>query len=244
MDVEQWDALRELGLTDNEVNVYLALLQTGSTTAGPLVQKTHLHRSRVYASLERLVEKGICASMLKGTRHYYEALPPRSLLDVVDEKRRKIESLIPALSALSGENTLKAGMYEGIRGFKAVREKLIASMKPGETWIIQGAPTVANERLEAWLWDFHVRRMKRGIRAKILYNADARKFGKRREKLEKTEVRYMKETFVTPSWVELYTDAILIGVLSEGMVSFVVQDRKVRDSFAAYFDILWKNASK
>ena len=98
--IEQWDTLKELGLTDNEVAVFLALLETGPATAGPLVPKCRLHRSRIYAALERLVDKGLVSVIRKGRRHLHEALPPENLIAVLEERNKRFADLIPALSAM------------------------------------------------------------------------------------------------------------------------------------------------
>jgi len=50
--------LETIGLTRNEVKVYLSLLSIGFTTTGILIKKTGLHGSKVYDALERLSQKG------------------------------------------------------------------------------------------------------------------------------------------------------------------------------------------
>ncbi|MBI2445193.1 helix-turn-helix domain-containing protein [Candidatus Micrarchaeota archaeon] len=244
MDRGQWDALRGLGLTENETAAYVGLLESGPTTAGPLAGKTGLHRSRAYAALERLLEKGLVSTIVRNARHYYQALPPETLLDVVEEKRRRIEAVVPALNAIRPQEPMHAGMHEGIHAFRLLREKILADMAPGDVMRVQGAPAAANERMEAFLLDFHHRREAKGCALQIIYNADARPYGKKREKLRLSQVRYMRNPVATASWIEIYRDTVLINVIGSTLACFVVQDPKVRDSFAAYFDELWKNAKK
>ena len=54
-------ALQNIGLTKNEITVYLTLLELGTTTTGPLTYKSGLHNSRVYESLNKLIEKGLAS---------------------------------------------------------------------------------------------------------------------------------------------------------------------------------------
>ncbi len=244
LDANHRDALRELGLTENEVAAYIGLLETGPTTAGVLAKKTGLHRSRAYAALERLLEKGLASTLVRNNRRYYQPMPPDALLDVLEQKRRKIALLVPTLAALQPETTMQAGMHEGMRAYRLLREQILADMKAGDVMKVQGAPAAANKRMEAFLLDFHRRREKKGCRLEILYNADARAFGRKREKLTLSEVRYMREPTVTASWIEIYRDTVFIVVNGIRMVTFVVKDQKVRDSFATYFEALWKTAQK
>ncbi len=53
------ETLESLGLSEAEARVYLALLETGSTLAGPIIKKTGLHRGTTYQILQRLKEKGL-----------------------------------------------------------------------------------------------------------------------------------------------------------------------------------------
>ena len=48
-------ALREAGLTKGEIKVYLALIELGSTTTGPLIEKSKVSRSIVNEILKKLI---------------------------------------------------------------------------------------------------------------------------------------------------------------------------------------------
>ena len=41
-------ALKEAGLTDGEIRTYLALLEVGSSTIGPILEKSGINRSIIY----------------------------------------------------------------------------------------------------------------------------------------------------------------------------------------------------
>ena len=51
--------LEELGLTNAEAKIYIALLELGSSQAGKITEKTGIHRRTVYDAIERLIEKGL-----------------------------------------------------------------------------------------------------------------------------------------------------------------------------------------
>ena len=65
--------LEELGLTKNESKVYLALLELGSTAAGPLIKKIGMHRAAVYDIIDLLTGKGLVSYVIKANRKYFEA---------------------------------------------------------------------------------------------------------------------------------------------------------------------------
>ena len=125
--------LKELGLTANEAKVYVALLELGSTPAGPLIKKAKMFRAAVYDLLEMLIEKGLVSYVIKANRKYYEAHDPERLLEYIesrkqelDEKREELEKILPSLrlmKKLSKEQ--EASIYEGKKGLKSIYEDIL-----------------------------------------------------------------------------------------------------------------------
>ena len=73
--------LLEAGLTEGEVKVYLALLEIGETTTGPLIKKAKVSASKCYDILERLIQKGLVSSSVKANMKYFSAADPKRILD-------------------------------------------------------------------------------------------------------------------------------------------------------------------
>src|SRR3989344_5620749 len=51
-------AMQEAGLTEGEAKVYLALMELGSSTTGPIIEKAHVAKSIIYQLLDKLIQKG------------------------------------------------------------------------------------------------------------------------------------------------------------------------------------------
>src|SRR3989344_7655569 len=85
------EILRKIGLTDNEISVYLALLEIGSSTTGEIIKKSGLHSSRVYECLEKLQAKGLVSYVIKANRKHFEATNPKRLADYLEDKQKQIE---------------------------------------------------------------------------------------------------------------------------------------------------------
>ena len=81
------ESLEEFGLTKIEAKVYLNLLRLGSTTTGPLVKKTELHRATVYDALKRLMEKGLINFIIKEKTRYFQAADPKHFLDLIQYQK-------------------------------------------------------------------------------------------------------------------------------------------------------------
>jgi len=233
--------LEEIGLTKNEIKIYLVLLEIGSTTTGKIITESQLHRSRVYDALERLIDKGLVSYVIKSNRKWFQAAPPDTILEFLDEKRKNITKILPELDLLQKFQTSEqsAGIYEGIKGYKTAREKLIKELKKGDNLLVLGAPAQANKKLEGWFLYFHEKREKSGIGMKILYNEDARKYGEIRKKWKLTQVRYLRKNVINPTWIEIFKESIAIVIISDHPLTFVIKNKDVVASFKDYFELMW-----
>ena len=129
MDVK---LLHDIGLTDGETKVYLALISLGTTKTGPLASKAGVSSSKVYKILDRLIKKGLVGHATKGKVRHYSALEPKRVLNYIDEKeqelrkkREQLQKIIPELELEQklSENKPEAVIYEGFKAIKMVYPK-------------------------------------------------------------------------------------------------------------------------
>ena len=111
-------ALEELGLSEAEAKVYLALLETGSTLAGPIIKKTALHRGTTYQILQRLIEKGLVSYVIKSGKRYFEATDPKHFKTLLKEKEESSMRSSPRLSK-SATSARKSRKSQFIQATKA-----------------------------------------------------------------------------------------------------------------------------
>jgi len=110
--------LTEAGLTEREAEVYISLVELGSSSATQIIQKSGLHRAVVYDLLERLIEKGLVSHVIKGRKKFFESTNPLKLLEIIKEKENKIKTIIPQLIELSQfKGRLDVKIYKGKEGY-------------------------------------------------------------------------------------------------------------------------------
>ncbi len=243
--------LEKIGLTKGEVKVYLALNKLGESTVGVIAKESGVSKSKIYDILERLIAKGLAGYIIKENTKSFFANSPSAILDFISKEEKEIhdakkeaEDLIPQL-IMQRSTALKkrvAEIYEGFKGIKAIREELMLSFSPGDTLLVLGAPRIANEMWEGWFREFHKNRIKRRIGMKIIYNSDARDYGKTRQKMKITEVKYLPSDLVSPNWIDVFNEAVLFVMILAEPIAFVVRDKELARSFKAYFDIMWKQS--
>ncbi|MFA6064656.1 MAG: helix-turn-helix domain-containing protein [archaeon] len=240
--------LEKIGLSKGEIKVFLALNRLGESTVGKIVSESEVSKSKVYDILEKLIRKGLAGYIVREDTKYFFVNNPHTLLDFVVEKENQIkkvksdvENLLPSLEAQRATFSASrfAEIYEGYNGLKSIRMELLESMRSGEELLVLGAPRVANEKMEGWLLDFHKVRLKKKVSMKIIYNENVHDFGSKRERMKLTQVHYMPNNISTPTWVDVFPNAVFIGIITSKPVAFVVRDKEAADSFRNYFNLLW-----
>ncbi len=244
--------LEEIGLTKTEIKLYLALLKLGESSTTAIMQESQVPASKVYEFLDKLIKKGLVSYIIKNNKKYFRAENPENLKNYLEGKKDKVDkqilqvnSLIPELNSIRSakEEEIEASVYEGLDGLKALYEKNFKVLEKGDTHYIIGAPRIGNEKLEGYLLDWHKRRIKKGVKCKYIYDSDAKEYGKVREKMPLTEVKYLSKNIVSPVWIEIFGNYVVTGHITEkGAVAFLIKDKEIAKKYLHYFEVIWKNA--
>jgi len=122
----------EFGLTEYQSRVYLALLDLGKASASQIPPMSRVPRTRIYATMSQLHEKGL-VEIVPETPLRYKAVPfSRHLRKVSEEYRQKASEIEANMDTLSKEFSIRAGgepeergRFEAIYGRRNARERLL-----------------------------------------------------------------------------------------------------------------------
>ncbi len=244
--------LEQIGLTKTEIKIYIALFKLGQTTTTNLIKESQVPASKTYEFLDKLIKKGLVSYIVKNNKKYFKVENPENLNNYLDSKKEDIDkqisqitALLPQLNNLKSEkeSEIEASVFEGLNGIKSLYEKSLNLLERGDTHYIMGAPKIGNEKLEGYLLDWHKKRIKKGIKCKYIYDQDAKPYGKVREKMPLTEVKYHSEETISPVWIEIFKDYVATGHISDkGSVVFLIKDAEIAKKYLHYFNVIWKNS--
>ncbi|MFH1592380.1 MAG: helix-turn-helix domain-containing protein [Candidatus Woesearchaeota archaeon] len=241
--------LRELGLTNNEIAIYLFLLKNKESTTGPIIKETKISNSRVYESLNSLTDEGFISYNIQKDGKHFVAADPKILLEKHEEIKKKLQEIIPQLSLLksSEKDQTTLAIYEGYEGFKTAYTKMIDDCPVGETIRITGfsSKIYEVEQLRTFLLNINLKSAKKKQKLKVLLEKSVRDtLGQDREKEKITEVKYMPEFYISPAAMDIFLDYVYISLWEEKPYVFMIKNKKIAESFKSYFDSLWKIAKK
>ena len=244
--------LKEIGLTESEIKVYLALLKLGQTTAGKIVDEAKVTRSKIYDILERLKDKGLVGYIIKESTKYFSATNPNNILRYLEEKEKKIQeekdSIKKILPELLNQQKLSqkdkdAEVYIGINRMKNAFNVLVEEFESKEPYYVFGAGKGENvEQIQIFFSQLHLKRKEKKVKSFIIFNESSRSLFEEQEKSKLVEVRYIKQS--TPTAINVYKDYTIMAILTKEPITLLIKNKETADSFREYFKLMWKIAKK
>jgi hypothetical protein len=118
--------LTDLGLSEKQAEIYLALVEIGKGTAYAIAKQAKVKRPNTYVILEELRKKGLVLKIPHDKNQVFVAKDPSELFIDQEEKIRMARKILPELLARASRKTGKAITYlfEGLDGVeKALKYK-------------------------------------------------------------------------------------------------------------------------
>ncbi|MCX6769658.1 MAG: hypothetical protein NT051_03180 [Candidatus Micrarchaeota archaeon] len=242
-------ALESIGLTKSEIKVYLALLDMGPSSTGPIVMRSRTADSKIYGVLEKLSQKGMVSSFLKEGVKRYKAASPNMILEYLQEKKRQVEEkeaavskLLPSLLMMERQvaETNEASVFTGQRGVRTAFQDIVDSLGKGGEVRIMGVYQFGEQFLRA-AQHFHKSRAAKGVKAKMLFNHGAKETAKKLQQYKPIELRFMPSDMFTPAIFLVYGNKVLIS-LGDEFTMFMIKSASAAKAFNAYFDAMWASS--
>jgi sugar-specific transcriptional regulator TrmB len=245
--MNEQEVLVELGLSESESKIYLSLLEIGPTLVGPVIRRTGLHRGTTYQILQRLREKGLVSSVIKGKKQYFSAAEPNRLLDVLNEKKEMLEQVLPSLiSRLSkSKEQQKVTVYQGIKGIRSVLDKILEDLTPKGEYYDFGVSGLFREVMGPY-WDLWQKKKKKNrIKSKVIFNESLKKENKKLLRYYHGEARFSPKEYSSITDTMIYKDSIALFIwTSKPLIAIVIKNKDNAESYKNQFRLLWKIAKK
>lgn len=244
--METEETLKEIGLEYEEIKVYLAMLEIGSSLASRIAEETKINRSHVYQLLERLISKGFVSYVIKENRKYFSAINPEKIIEIVKEREQKLKNILPNLLQLT-TFTKEKPIVEILQGKEGIKTILNDILKIKKEWLAFGSSGKGTEILSFYAEHFEKKREKLRINLKgILDSSESGiKRGKELSKRKYTQIKHVKEKYSNPCSTWIYGDRLAFIIWSkEHSFAIRIISKEITNNFKRHFDVLWKNANK
>jgi len=234
--------LHELGLNKSKADVYLAALQVGSGSTQEIASRANISRTTVHEILQPLVRLGLVSFITEGRKRIYTAEKPTKLKNLLLEKERRLDLILPDLLSLYNTSGSRPHVrfFEGIEGIKTVFEdtltvrdkKLYGILSMEDLYAIPG---------KEYMDDYVERRVAVGIKLFVI-----RSEGKEVEETwgrstkENREVHFATGNLIFPMTVYMYDGKVgIIGTQKENF-GMIIESFDLYITFKNMFDVLYQ----
>ncbi len=245
------EPLRKIGLTENEIKVYLDLLKNGSSTAYEIGKRTGIYRVHIYDKLEQLMDKGMATHIYKGAKKHFQATDPIKIRQYIEDKRRKleeqeqgVESIIPELEALSNfpKEDTHVEVFKGREGLKYFLKDIIKEKK--EVLVTGIDDKRYQEELPIFMKQYFrdIKRFK--IKERVITIKQKGVFRFEQELAPTTNYRFLEEKQFNPTNTFVYGGKVVIVSWGSPVTAVMIKNSLISETYRSHFEHLWGIADK
>lgn len=244
--------LEQLGLSEKEAKVYMALLELGEATAQDLAIKSGVNRATTYVALESLVRKTLATSLVKKKKTYFIVETPLQILDLLYKDKEEIETkigrakkLMPELEMLERltKERAKVKFYEGKEGLELIRKDIFRSGLKNFEEIFN-----INKALEWFPVSSEDHRQfyyKKRIRGRMIVVYNPKEPIPKLPMFWKEERRYLpSEKYPFNADLMFYLNKAVLISLKDNLVAVVIENEAIVQALKTLFELAWEGAEK
>jgi sugar-specific transcriptional regulator TrmB len=253
------NSLEELGLSQNEITIYLYLLSKGESLGSQIYKENLIDKSAAYKAIAQLERRGLVVSLGESRNKLYKVTEKETIVELFEKKKQEIDqsksSFLSAFSDIEkysaehyqnenvkifvGDDAIERYHYELIRGDVSVIREIAAS---------ETAHLVAGDKknLDKTMKWFIKERVSKKIAIRVMYDANAvpDEYDVSNESLYK-ECRRFAGTLTLTSMLTVFGDRVGFTTLKNGKYwALVIQDPLISALLASVYDSLWNQSNK
>lgn len=241
------NSLKQLGLTEKESAVYIALLQLGKASVSGIAEKANIKRPTTYFVIADLVKRGLVSAAGGNIKHYI-AEKPEKILNAEKRKLVLFEKALPGLNEIIKTSKQKPSIrfFSGEDGVRAVYEESL--LQPAHSEILTLGNARAVEENLVGFSDWYIqRRVKAKIKMRALVTDSPyhRKIVARDQYELRETLLIREELFTQDVEINMYNNIVaMVSFVDQEFVGILLQSKIFTDGYKQMFELLWNLAKK
>ena len=241
--------LQDIGLTENESLLYLALLQVEGYTALDISKKTKINRSTVYVTIEALSKKGLVSEITVGKKTQFKAEPPERIKSYlerrkieIEEMTNRVDDIIPQIKSITrelGERPI-VKYFEGKEGIVSANDELFANMEndAGITYLIYPKDIVEEVFTDKEREKYRTIRLSKNIKSKVIYTSAK---GDRPSDSTGDRIKIDHDKYPISCDISIYEDNVRISILGKHLSGIFIKSKDFAETLKSLFKLSFDN---
>lgn len=240
--------LLSIGMTEEEIIVYLATLQPNNETVLKISQNTDIPRTTVYLLIESLLQKHFIKEITEGKKKHYIPAPPEQIVSYATTRKQQLMEVIANLQKNIPSIRALYNFYHGkpiIQYYEGKREiqKLLVSIIEDDELCIHILSDASTELLSEEIGFFRSEIKKKMLPTReIVSDSLTEKHFMKTYANARNQVRYISEQYKTNVDYLLYAAGfIMITYKNNIPVAVCIEDKHIVEFENIRFNLLWDN---
>lgn len=239
------EALKQFGLNEKEIKLYLSALENGPSTVIDLSKKSGLKRTNLYNYIDSMVARGFIFPTISGNKKLYEAIKPENLVAIIERQKEKIAEVIPELSLYylgSGAQKPKIRFYEGKQGILQVYNEILGLPFGSEVLGYATFEGIYELFPPTMIENYIKRRVDKKIKQKLIVPSDKHSqshFLESRKEMRET-VMISKEKFDIKNEINIFGNKLVIISLGAEKLAVVIESEQIAETQRQIFNNFWE----
>lgn len=242
--------LKEYGLDENEMNIYLHLVRRKELTAYQIAKEIHIHRSNCYNILDRLVNKGFVTISTIRDKKVYSANELTNVLGKIKNKESILLSIMPEIEKIQSTEETTVNYANTKNSFAQFNTKLYEMAQKRElsfAYMISNSPnlTTKSSRIlgERLLTELKKAKSLKSVDCRAIWDIKFKNntFMQQFAKLGKN--RFLKK-LPNRATTFIYNGYIAFVFLDENDSFIEIKNKMIAEEMKSYFEYLWEIAEK
>ena len=242
-------SLAEIGLTEKESEVYLALQSLESGTAYQIAQECEVKKPTVYVILEELRRKGLVLKVPHAKKALYTANDLSEYLKAREDSLKSVRSLLPKIRSLGSRNRPQVYFFNGLKGISQAIEHKFDDMKGKTFKSFYGSLAGCSKEVVQLYDDWDKKAVDAGMSFQIITPDKERdEHYKEINKLSEThkdnvQMRFLKQ-YEYPSNISFEIGENFVRTIdAKNLQATIMDDKSTADAMRQIFDIVWEKGA-
>ncbi len=239
------------GLSESEAKLYCSTLALEDASVDRIAKHSNLNRTSSYPIFERLKSMGLVSEGRKNKKTIFKAVRPETLIDLLEDRKDYINSILPDLKSLFDISRGKPNVsfFEGTEGLKTVMNSILNEAK--EICILGEGESFINA-IPGWTEAYVAKRAKKNIKARMILKASP--YSVKSLKLinqgnsqinNLLKVRVLPEAYrIDYSGFDIYNNKVVLYSFEKHSYATVIESNVISQMMKIVFDILWESSEK